>query len=317
MQQKGVALILVLWVLSLLIIMAGSFALTMRREASIVSTIKNNAQAMSIAESGISIAEMMLSSPDPFKAWKADGRVYEIIADRAKIRIQLFSEGGKIDINKADQQLLKSLMAHAPVDEDQQSHLVGAILDWRDPDDLVNLNGAEKEQYEEAGLNYQPANKSFQSIEELQLVLGMDKAIFGWIEPLVTVYSGQSQINMQMASKEVLQVIPGLDQGLVESYIFARLRSAINNQLPPSFPLNSIINNPAGQSNVFNLVSEAVLDDHSKAIINAVIKKSEQNVETPFQVLKWSRVTANTKTLFTAKMSELLVKKYAEPELNN
>ena len=111
MQQKGVALILVLWILSLMMIMAGSFSLTMRREASIVSTIKNNAQAMSIAESGISIAEMMLSSPDPFKAWKADGRVYEIIADRAKIRIQLFSEAGKIDINKADQQLLKSLMA--------------------------------------------------------------------------------------------------------------------------------------------------------------------------------------------------------------
>ncbi len=317
MQQKGVALILVLWILSLMMIMAGSFSLTMRREASIVSTIKNNAQAMSIAESGISIAEMMLSNPDLFKAWRADGRVYEIIADRAKIRIQLLSENGKIDINKADQQLLQSLMIHAPVDEEQQNGLVAAILDWRDPDDLVNLNGAEKDEYKAAGLNYQPSNKPFQSTEELQLVLGMDKALFAWIEPLVTVYSGQSQINLQMASKEVLQVVPGLDQGLIESYILARLQSVINNQPTPSFPLNSEFNNPAGQNDVFNVISEAVLDDHSKATVNVVIKKSEQNAETPFQILKWSRVTANNKTLFTVKMSELLVKKYAEPELNN
>ena len=37
MRQKGLALVLVLWVLSLLTIMAGSFALSMRREASIIA----------------------------------------------------------------------------------------------------------------------------------------------------------------------------------------------------------------------------------------------------------------------------------------
>jgi general secretion pathway protein K len=317
MQQKGVALVLVLWVLSLLIVMAGSFALSMRRETSIVSTIKNNAQAMSVAESVISIAEMMLLNPDLNRAWRADGRVYELIALNAKVRIQLTSEGGKIDINKADQRLLQGLMAHAPIDEGQQNKIVGAILDWRDNDDLVNLNGAEKDEYQEAGLNYLPANKPFQSIEELQLLLGMDKDVFLWIEPLVTVYSGQAQINLQMASKEVLQVIPGLDQGLIYSYVSARLRSAINNQPPPPFPITSVFNDTSGQNNVFNLRSEAVLDDHSKATINIVIKKSEENPETPFQVLKWQHVTVNNMTLFTAKMSDLLVKQYAEPELNN
>jgi hypothetical protein len=39
-KQHGFALILVLWVLSLMIIMAGSFALSMRREAGLVSNIK-------------------------------------------------------------------------------------------------------------------------------------------------------------------------------------------------------------------------------------------------------------------------------------
>ena len=148
-RQRGMAMVLVLWVLSILIIMAGSFALSMRREAAIVSVIKNNARAMAIAESGLALAEMMLLSSDPNKVWRADGNIYEIVAADAKIRIRLLSETGKIDINKADQAALQSLMAFAPIDSDQQSKLVNAILDWRDADDLVHIDGAEKEEYQE------------------------------------------------------------------------------------------------------------------------------------------------------------------------
>ncbi|MFZ9611396.1 MAG: type II secretion system protein GspK, partial [Methylococcales bacterium] len=102
-KQNGMALVLVLWVLSILIIMAGSFALSMRRESSIVAVIKNNARAMAIAESGIALAETMLLNPDPNKAWRAEGNIYEINASDATIRVRLFSEVGKIDINKANQ----------------------------------------------------------------------------------------------------------------------------------------------------------------------------------------------------------------------
>lgn len=143
-RQKGLALVLVLWVLSILTIMAGSFALGMRRETSIIEGIKNNARAMAVAESGIAMAEMMLLNPDQKKRWRADGIIYEIYSADAKIRVRLLSEAGKIDINKADQTLLQQLMIYAPLDEEQQTKLVNAILDWRDKDDLVHLNGAEK-----------------------------------------------------------------------------------------------------------------------------------------------------------------------------
>ena len=324
-RQKGMALVLVLWVLSLLTIMAGSFALSMRRESAIVAGIKNNAQAMAIAESGISIAETMLLNPAPNKGWRADGSIYEITAADAKVRVRLLSEKGKIDIKKAGEKLLQALMTHAPVDEEQQTKLVGAILDWRDQDDLVHLEGAEKTEYEDAGLSYQPRNKPFQSIEELQLVLGMDKSVFKWIEPLVTVYSGQQQVAVQQAAKEVLQIIPGLDRGLVDSYIAARLESAKNNLPAPPFPSISGQNTPAGlntpaatgQNNVLSLVSEALMSDGSSAVISVVINQSDQSQTTPFQVLKWQHLTAKNALLFTNAMSELVVKKYAETRLDN
>jgi len=323
-RQKGMALVLVLWVLSLLTIMAGSFALSMRRESAIIGAVKNNAQALAIAESGIAMAEMMLLNPDPTKSWRADGNIYEITASDAKVRVRLLSEKGKIDINKASEGLLKSLLASSPVDSDQQEKLVNAIIDWRDEDDLVHLEGAEKSEYKDAGLNYQPGNKSFQSIEELQMVLGIDKAVFNWIEPLVTVYSGQQQVTVQQAAKEVLQVIPGLDRELVNSYIAARLESAKNNLPAPPFPSSSGQNNPAGlnipadgQSNVLSLVSEALMSDGSNAVISVVINQSDQSQTTPFQVLKWQHLTAKNASLFTDAMSELVVKQYAETRLDN
>lgn len=316
-RQNGLALVLVLWVLSLLTIMAGSFALSMRRETSIVAVIKNNAQAMAVAESGIAMAEMMLLNPDPNKRWLADGSIYEISSAEAKVRVRLLSETGKIDINKADQPLLQGLMAYAPVDEEQQTRLLNAILDWRDKDDLVHIDGAEKQEYKDAGLSYQPRNKPFQTIEELQLVLGMNASVFLWIEPLVTVYSGQQQVTVQLATREVLQVIPGIDMVQIDAYLAARLESVINNQPVPPFPSSSGQNNAAGQNNTLTVISEALLDDESSAVISAVIKQSDGTGATPFQVLQWQHETANDISLFTDAMSKLLVKQYAEPEFNN
>lgn len=329
-KQKGMALVLVLWIISLLTIMAGSFALSMRRETAITVGIKNNAQALAVAESGVAIAELMLLNPDQNQRWRADGSIYEIIANNATIRVRLLSETGKVDINKADQVLLEALMATIPSEAEQKAKLVGAIIDWRDADDLLHSDGAEKDDYKQAGLSYQPSNKAFQALEELQLVLGMNEALYLQLEPLITIYSGQSTVSVQQAAKEVLQILPGLDTSLIDTYMTARLESALNNLPMPPFPaspeLASIVEQPVafGQTNVLTLVSEAQLNDESSAVISVTIKQAEplamQNtkaLQSPFQVLKWQQVTSNERSLFVDAMSELLVKTYAEPELNN
>ena len=318
MRQTGVALVLVLWVLSLLMIMAGSFALSMRRESSITSVIKSNAQASAVAESGLTIAKFMLLDKDVNKAWRTDGSVYEIIASGAKIRIRLLAEAGKIDLNKADQRSLQNLLTNAPINEEQQSKLLGAILDWRDADDLVNINGAERAEYEEAGLNYVPRNKPFDSIEELQLVLGMDKKVYAWIEPLVTVFSGQPMVNYKLASKEVLKTNPELDGDMINSYLLARIDSARNNLPSPSLPtIPGLRSTSTGNINVVTIISEAILIDNSRAAISVVVKKVESGNANPFQVLRWQNAITNNNSLFSNEMNDFLIKQYAQPELNN
>jgi general secretion pathway protein K len=352
-RQKGFALVLVLWVLSLLTIMAGSFALSMRREAAIVTGSSNNALAMAVAESGLAIAELMLMNPVQQQHWRTDGSIYQIDYTDSIVRIRLLSETGKIDLNSADQTLLQGLMAYAPVEEALQTKLVNAIIDWRDEDDLVSLEGAEKEEYKEEGLSYQPPNKPFKSIEELQMVLGMNEQIFKWIENLVTVYSGQPKVDVTQASKEVLQVLPEIDAGLIEGYILARRESAINGLPAPAFPVASDqdmssgqqgvtasdgvndasrqgagtaventseipVNVGTGEGGVITVVTEALLDDGTTAMIKVLIKKSDGGTESsPFQVLKWQRITAGDDSLFTDEKDDLLVRQYAEPEFNN
>lgn len=333
-RSEGFALVLVLWVLSLLTIMAGSFALSMRREAGIVTGSSNNAQAAAIAESGLAVAELMLMHPDPLQRWHTDGSIYQLDYADSKVRVRLLSEAGKVDLNSADQTLLQGLMVHAPVDEQLQTRLVNAVLDWRDADDLVHIEGAEKEEYKDAGLSYGPRNKPFQSIEELQLVLGMNDQVFKWLENRVTVYSGQPQVDLTQASQEVLQVLPGMDPELINEYIAARRESAINGLPAPTVPVGSnrvagqtgenapatavAAGNGAEQQGVMAVIAEALLDDGTTAVINTVIKKSDSPPgASPFQVLKWQRNAAVDGSLFTDETDELLVRQYAEPEFNH
>jgi len=325
-RQKGFALILVLWVLSLLTIMAASFALSMRREAAIVTGSRTNAQAMAVAESGLTIAELMLLNPDQRQRWHTDGSIYQIDSAESAVRIRLLAESGKIDINSADPIRLQGLMAYAPVDAERQTKLVNSIVDWRDADDLVRIAGAEKKDYKAAGLSYRPRNQPFQSIEELQLVLGMDEQVFKWLEGLVTVYSGQPEVDLTQAAREVLQVLPEIDGGLIDSYIAARRENTINGLPAPAVPLAA---NSTGQSiavtagnsgreqkTAITVVAEARLADGTTAVIKALIKKSENPAEQlPFQILKWQR-HADDGSLFANEKNDLLVGQYAEPEFN-
>jgi general secretion pathway protein K len=321
-KQQGMALVLVLWILSLLTIMAGSFALSMRRETALLGGLRNNAEAAATAESGLAIAEWMLQNPDANKRWRADGSIYEIDMANAKLRIRLLSETGKININNVELPLLQNLMNYAPMGSNAQLPSVtidraAAILDWRDADDLMRINGAEKQQYQDAGLNYQPRNQAFQTLEELQMVLGMDAATLKWLEPLITVYADHVQVDLQLASKEVLQVMPSMNAGLIDSYVAARVESAKNNlPAPPSPETGQLAETATGEVSVLTIVSEVQVNDQSTALINALVKKSEGST-TPFQVLRWQQSTANNESLFTNKMSELVVKYYAESELNN
>lgn len=340
-SEKGFALVLVLWVLSLLTIMAGSFALSMSRETAIIEGVKHNAETQSVAESAIALAQIMLLNPDVRNRWRADGGVYQIDFADASVRIRMLSESGKIDLNTSTQKLLESLLSHAPLEDKQQRKLLNAILDWRDADEEVRQDGAELQEYKHAKLSYGPRNKRFHSIEELQMVLGMDPETFNWLAPLITVYAGQ-EIDLKLATREVLAVLPDIDASKIDEFLQARQQSAINGLPIPNFPANgSEVNVDAAAEpveeavvpdetadgtatqdvdvdvGVVEMIAEVQVDGEPNTMVSVVVEKSDTGVGSPFKVLKWHRNYASDVSLFADEMSEFLIGQYAEPQLYN
>ncbi len=294
--QAGFAMVIVIWVLSLLTIMAGSFALTMRRETVVITAIKESAEALALAEAGVVIAQQMLFTNES-EQWHAEGSIYQVKFQDAKIRVRLFSEQGKIDINKADESLLMTMMSSTSAERTKQDEIVAAILDWRDSDDLVHINGAEKQQYESAGLAYHPSNKEFQLIEELQMVLGMDASIYKELEPLITIYSKRQQVNQKLASEEVMQVITDIDSTI----------ATVDDR--ENFPLGNTINS------VYTVISQVRFNGETEAGIKVTMKKvASVDQSNAFQVLDYQQLYQGP-SLFSNEMEPFLVTEKDESEL--
>lgn len=282
-SEKGIALVLVLWILSLLAIIASSFVFSTRTDTLLTANLLGQARAEALADAGVQRALYALLKPstDPAR-WQGDGRTHLWQYEGETIAITLRSESAKIDINTAHPDLLRGLLRQAGVDGQALEMLLDALQDWRDADDLRRLHGAEKDDYAAAGKTYVPANANFQTIEELRQVLGMSDAVFRGIAGHITVYSGQTGINSSIAARAVLLAIPGVDPGAVDAYIASR--NVPPGQIIPTFPPAQAFS--AGDGNVFSIVADVKLSDNSRFIREAVVRV-EHNPKNPAAFLAW------------------------------
>ncbi len=259
-SQRGVALILVIWVSVLLTVIASSFIVERRTETLIVRNSVSMARAEAAADAGVfrALYEVYRTN-NPVDAWKRDGTPYQWSLDEVPVRIEIRDESAKIDINTASDALLRGLLLSVGLADDEASRLLDAILDWRDADSLKRPNGAEEPEYRAAGLTYKPANAPFQTIEEIQLVLGMRPEIYRRIAPSITVFSRQAGVNPQLASREVLLAIPGVTPENVDQYIAQREAArAAGQPLPPFAGAGSFT---ASYTMLATIRAEARLDD--------------------------------------------------------
>ena len=278
-RQRGIALVLVIWVTILIAVIASSFIVERRTETLIVRNSISMARAEAIADAGVQRAVWELyrtdNAPD---AWKRDGTPYAWSFDGVPVKVEIRDESAKIDINTANDALLRGLFVSVGLADDEVSRLVDAILDWRDADSLRRPNGAEEAEYRAAGLPYKPANEPFQAIEELQLVLGMRPEIYRRIAPMITVFSRQPGVNVPVATRDVLLAIPGLTSDIVDNYIAQREAARAAGQPLPNLPQAAAYF--SGYTMVASVRSEARLEDgtvfarEAVALLRAVPRKA-------------------------------------------
>ena len=172
-----------------------------------VKTDRKLDELWSIAESGLAIAKHNIAARKD--AWYSRHEPYNVRLSESDLIIAVLSPRGKIDINHASQGILANLLTGLNYDPDRIPLMVDALLDWRDEDDLVRLNGAEAPEYQQKGfLNY-PANQFFKSVDELDNVIGFSEYDVNCLAPYLTTFSKTGEVQVDLASPE-LRTILGL-----------------------------------------------------------------------------------------------------------
>lgn len=276
---RGVALLLVLWLIALLTALVGAFALTAQVEALQGRVLVRGLAAANAARAGVEYAMTRIDADDPRRQWLPDGRPYTWRYAGAEVEVRIVDEGGKVDLNQAPVPLLASLLATLGIDASEAGRLAAAIVDWRDPDSLAQpAGGAEDADYQAAGRAYGAKDAPFESITELEQVLGITPQVYAGIAPLVTVYSGRPQPDPAFAPAQVLDAM-GMDAAaLIEN----------RRRIDPVTGLSPSAAALADTSGTYSIDSRARLADGRESALRVVVRAGGNAVPgMAYTALRW------------------------------
>ena len=294
--RRGIALLSVLWVLTLLALMAANFTRTARTETNLARNLLENAKAEALADAGVFLATVKLVEPVVEGGWSIDGQVHAVRLGDGEIRVLIADEGGKIDLNLASEDLLRALFRAAGLDGRDGTALADAIVDFRDPDHLHRLNGAEDDHYSAAGLEHGAKDGPFETVEELKQVIGMTVQFYQQIAPVVTVFGRRPLPNQATAPPLVVAAMTGQTLGETapgDGQISSQNQSAEQPGSRIGKSVTGTLSSESGQApglrsrlGVYAIYAEGRASDDS-LFARAAILRIVGRPNTPFQILEW------------------------------
>lgn len=221
-SERGWALVSVLWFLAMLSLMAAAI-----QELSVTSARSENrtmlkAQMDAALDAAVITALLSVTAKAPSERWRVDGTEYPVTFEGLRLSARVQDESGRFDLNSVDVTTFATLLRQAGASDDNAEAIADSILNWRGPSNLGTLHGATDEDYTDAGRLYHPRHEPFQSVAELQLVLGMTPGIFAQIAPALTVYTKRPMADAATAPATVLAVLDGGDQEKVADTLAER-----------------------------------------------------------------------------------------------
>jgi general secretion pathway protein K len=278
-EQRGVALLLVLWACTLLAILLGGYAALARTEGLQARYDFAQTQAHYAAEAGVMRALYGLQDPLMRQRWIGDGRTSSVHYDDATVLLSSVDAGGKVDLNAASPEVLQALFQATGMQPAQAQVLAGRVVDWRSPISLAGEADTGHATYAAAGRDYGPRNGPFASVEELQMVLGMTPALYRQLADVVTIWSGATSPDPDVAPPLALAAIPGMTAQQRDAIQAARLKHAND----PSLILNN--------GTTHSIRSEATLADGTRAVLRVTVRLQSEQAQS-YAVLRWREGTA-------------------------
>lgn len=241
-DERGIALLLTLLVLTLLVALILEFDAEARREYRDAAAFRDNFKATVLARAAVQAARGVLQQ-DILKE-KLTGQTFDAPTDLwafpiknytigdGLLNAQIEDELGKLNLNdlgiageanaKATTvKKFKRLFELVQVNPD----LVDAIVDWVDDNEVQEPAGAESLYYQAQRPSYKAANTHLQTLLELRLIKGITPDMIEKLSTVVTVFpiEGGKMVNINTAGPLVLQALdPRITQGMAADIIQAR-----------------------------------------------------------------------------------------------
>ena len=281
--QRGAALLLVMWLIALLAALVGAFALIARTEHLQGRVLVRGLVAENAARAGIEYAMTRVAATEPRLQWLPDGRTHHWRYGNARVEVKIIDENGKIDLNQADTTLLTEFIRVFEPDQQKAAQLAAAILDWRDPDSLTQpAGGGEDADYASAGLPYGAKDGEFESVAELEQVIGFTPDLYAKMAPHLTVFSGRVRPDPAFASALVLDAM-----GMDGAEVVARRQqwNPASGLPPPTLPDGGSL--VGGSSGTYSIESRAQLADRREAVLRAVVRAGGSTPGSAYTPLRW------------------------------
>ena len=284
--QRGVALVMVLWILLLVTISTGAYTLTARMDQLEAHTVLSGTQARMAAEAGLNLAVISIRDPDELKRIIPDGRSYFVDYEGIQLEVKVTDERGKLNINAAGEDVFINLFTANGLDLSQAELLAAAIKDWTDQDEIERAGGAEYPTYDAAGLGVGPANRSFIMVEELLQVIGMSWDLYTKIAPGITVHSGEAEPDPAYAPLEALMALPDISEEDARNFVEQRHSEESLSGLDLSLP-NGEVAMARGRGVTYSILARATLPNGIWDQIDATIRLGGSSDGRPYRVLRW------------------------------
>jgi general secretion pathway protein K len=264
-NERGVALIIVLWIFIFLFVVAFEFSTAAREEAGAAHRFHEETEGYYLAVGGFERGLYeVLNQPtgsaaqrQPERKDLLDGEWREEKLGAGSFRVRLVDEGGKININRVSDATLRRVFTHLGLEGARRDMLVDAIMDWRDEDDLHRANGAENDYYAALQPPYTARNGPLDTVADLLWIRGMTLDLFYGnpqsatadgraiaLPDIFTVDSPIDRVNLRTAPAEVIHALTGISLERCRAFVEER-RKLSDKTLADLLPLLGVSVNDA------------------------------------------------------------------------
>jgi general secretion pathway protein K len=300
-KEAGVALVVVLLLLTLLLTIVGEFTQAMRLEAVTATNFRVALGETWLAEAAYqrAVAEILpealaheldLQGVLAFRRARLGPlRVPErldVSVGPGRVSYRITDENARLSLNRARRDDLDRLLLELGVEKSARAVILDSVQDWRDPNEEHRLNGAESDHYMGLPVPYRSKNSDFDSVDELLQVQGVTREILygrpeapGLAEHL-TVF-GPGSVNVNTASPTVLRAL-GFAAAEVETLVGRRPYTALA-QLPPGLRRTGL----RTSSDTFRVEAWGGGPEPAGRVLTAVVQRQGGAGKVEAAVLAW------------------------------